>query len=281
MIKLEKLLGEVTNAAGVNAGSTGGQVIPKAIILAGAPGAGKGYVLKGLNLSGLPILNIDNTYIENLKKANVSLDLKNATPEERSKQARAMADANKEFAGKVEKTIEGKKSFILDGTAASYKKTEALVQELKKAGYEVFMLYVYTDLERSLKQNELRFQASGGKDRSLAPAIVLKTWNSVTQNYAPYRELFGDNNFISVANTLEDEKLEDLEAIKDKYLKPYDPKDTKPKSAARARYSAKQKEKVDNELRKLLSATGVKDIIDNSVSKEEAQSKLSQFLKGE
>ena len=50
MIKLEKLLGEVTNAAGVNAGSTGGQVIPKAIILAGAPGAGKGYVLKGLNL---------------------------------------------------------------------------------------------------------------------------------------------------------------------------------------------------------------------------------------
>ena len=281
MIKLENLLVEVSNAAGIDAGSVGGDVIPKAIILAGASGAGKGYVLKGLNLSGLPILNIDNTYIENLKKANVSLDLKNATPEERSKQAKAMADANKSFAGKVEKTIEGKQSFILDGTAASYRKTEALVQELKKAGYEVFMLYVYTDLERSLKQNELRFAASGGEDRSLAPAIVLKTWNNVTNNYAPYRELFGDNNFISVANTLEDEKLEDLEAIKDKYLKPYKAKDTKPKSAARQRYSDKQKEKVDNELRKLLANDGVKDIIDNSISKEEAQSKLGQFLKGE
>ena len=281
MIRLEKILKEVTNAAGVNAGAIGGQNNPKAIILAGAPGAGKGYVLKGLNIGGFKVLNIDDTYINNLKKANVSLDLKNASAEERSKQAIAMAAANKEFKGKVAATIEGKENFILDGTAASYKKTEELVNELKKVGYEVFMLYVYTDLERSLKQNELRFQASGGKDRSLAPAIVLKTWNDVTKNYAPYRQLFGDENFISVANTLEDEKLEDLEAIKDKYLKPFAPKNTKPKSAARQRYSDKQREKTDNELRKLLSDNGVKDIIDNSVSKEEAQAKLGQFLKGE
>ena len=278
MIKLENILTEVTNAAGVNMGSTAGKPVPKAIILAGAPGAGKGFVLKGLNLGNLQVLNIDDTYIENLKKANVSLDLKNASAEERSKQAIAMAAANKEFKGKVAATIEGKENFILDGTAASYKKTEELVNELKKVGYEVFMLYVYTDLERSLKQNELRFQASGGKDRSLAPAIVLKTWNDVTKNYSPYRQLFGDENFISVANTLEDEKLEDLEAIKDKYLKPFSPKDTKPKTAARAAYAAKQKEKVDNELRKLLADQGVKDIIDNSISREEAQTEISKFL---
>ena len=278
MIKLESILSEVSNAAGVNMGSTAGKPIPKAIILAGAPGAGKGFVLKGLNISGLPVLNIDDTYIENLKKANVSLDLKNASAEDRSKQAKAMADANKEFAGKVEKTIEGKQSFILDGTAASYNKTVKLKDELEKAGYDVFMLYVYTDLERSLKQNELRFQTSGGKDRSLAPAIVLKTWNQVTNNYNPYRELFGDDNFISVANTLEDEKLEDLDAIVDKYLKPYSPKDTKPKSAARQAYSDKQKEKTNNEIRKLLAKDGVKDIIDKSISAGEAKVKLTQFL---
>ena len=137
MIKLENILGELNVTTGV---PTTGK--PKAIILAGAPGAGKGYVLKGLNLSGLKVLNIDDDYIEKLKKANVSLDLKNASPEDRSKQAMAMADANKEFAGKVAATIEGKESFILDGTAASYKKTAALKEELEKAGYEVFMLYV-------------------------------------------------------------------------------------------------------------------------------------------
>ena len=60
---------------------------PKAVILAGAPGAGKGYILRGLDLGGLKTMNVDDIYVPLLKKANVSLDLKNATPEERSEQA--------------------------------------------------------------------------------------------------------------------------------------------------------------------------------------------------
>ena len=44
---------------------------PKAIILAGAPGAGKGFILSGLDLGNLKVLNVDNTYIDLLKKANV------------------------------------------------------------------------------------------------------------------------------------------------------------------------------------------------------------------
>ena len=250
---------------------------PKAIILAGAPGAGKGYVLKGLNLGGLKIMNIDNIYIDMLKQANVSLDLKNATPEERSKQAKAMADANKQFKGDIATTIEGKESFILDGTASSSKQTMKLKDELEEAGYEVFMLYVYTDLERSLKQNQDRFEKSGGEDRSLAPAIVLRTWGSVTKNYDEYKNAFGEN-FVSVSNTLEDEKLGSLDDIKDKYLKPFAPKNTKPKSPARAAYAAKQKEKANKEITDLLSDESVANIIDNSVSKEEAQGKLRQFL---
>ena len=74
---------------------------PKAIILAGAPGAGKGTVLKDLNLDGLKILNVDNIYIEKLKQANISLDLKNATPEERSEQAKLMAASNSDFSADV------------------------------------------------------------------------------------------------------------------------------------------------------------------------------------
>ena len=65
MISLVQLLKEQTSK-------------PKAIILAGAPGAGKGSILKDLDLGGLKILNIDDIFIKNLKQANVSLDLKNA-----------------------------------------------------------------------------------------------------------------------------------------------------------------------------------------------------------
>ena len=250
---------------------------PKAIILAGAPGAGKGYILRGLDLGGLKIMNIDDIFVSMLKKANITLDLKNASKEERSLQAKSMAQANKDFKGDIADIIIGKESFILDGTAASYNNTVKLKNELDEAGYDVFMLYVYTDLQRSLSQNQDRYEKSGGEDRSLAPAIVLRTWNSVTQNYEPYKNLFGDN-FTSVANTLEDEKLSDLSDIKDKYLTPFRPKNTIPKNDKAKARSAKAREKLDGELKILLADDGVKDIIDTSVSKEEAQSKIKQFL---
>jgi len=250
---------------------------PKAIILAGAPGAGKGYVLSGLNLDGIKVLNVDQGYIDLLKKANVSLDLKNANPRDRSEAAIAMAAANKEFKGKVAATIEGKESFILDGTAASIKQTANLKKELEEVGYEVFMLYVYTDLERSLKQNQDRFNKSGGEDRSLAPAIVMRSWASVTDNYKAYEAMF-DNNFVSVANTLEDEKLNDIASIVKKYLDPFKPQGTKPKDAKAQARSDKSKAALNDKLKELLSDEQVQMIINNSVSKEEAQAKIKQFL---
>jgi len=250
---------------------------PKAIILAGAPGAGKGYVLSGLNLDGIKVLNVDQGYIDLLKKANVSLDLKNAGPEARSKAAIAMAAANTEFKGKVASTIEGKESFILDGTAASIKQTANLKKELEEAGYEVFMLYVYTDLELSLKQNQGRFDKSKGEDRSLAPGIVLRSWSQVTDNFKAYKAMF-DSNFVSVANTLQDEKTDNLQDIIKKYLDPFKPQGTKPKDEKAQLRSDKSKEALNAKLLTLLSDEAVEDIISTSVSKEEAQGKIKQFL---
>ena len=249
---------------------------PKAIILAGAPGAGKGYILSGLDLGGLKVLNVDDIYIDLLKKANVSLDLKNATPEERSEQAKQMATANKEFKGDIASTIEGKQSFILDGTASSYNTTVKLKNELDTAGYDVFMLYVYTDLERSLSQNQNRYEKSGGKDRSLAPAIVMRTWKSVTDNLPKYADLFG-NNFVAVANTLDD-RMQDIDKIINKYLKPFTPTGTKPKTPAQIEKSKLQKAKDNKEIQAMLSDDFIYDVIEYTMSKEEAQMRLKQFL---
>ena len=251
---------------------------PKAIILAGAPGAGKGYVLKGLNLGGMKILNIDNIFIDKLKKANITLDLKNATPEERSAQAKEMAAANKEFKGIIQSTIEGKEPFILDGTAASFKQTEKLKLELEEAGYKVAMVYVYTDLERSLKQNQDRFEKSKGEDRSLAPAIVMRTWKSVTDNIEPYFNLF-EPHFIAVANTLEGDKLDKVEDIISKYLDPFNPKGTKPKTPSQLKKSKEQKAELNSAIQDMLDDEFIEEIKSYTMSKEEAQIRINQFLK--
>ncbi len=266
MISLVTLLKEATET-------------PKAIILAGAPGAGKGYILKDLDLGGLKVLNIDNIFVNMLKKANVSLDLKNATPEERSQQAKSMAAANKEFKGDVASVILNKESFILDGTAASLRNTLKLKDELKEAGYEVFMLYVYTDLERSLRQNQNRFEKSGGEDRSLAPAIVLRTWKNVTDNLPEYANAFGDN-FVAVANTLEGQKIGDIEKIVQKYLNPFKPEGTKPKTPDQQEKSNLQKAELNAQIQDMLSDEFLNDVIGYTVSKEEAQTRLKQFLNG-
>ena len=251
---------------------------PKAIILAGAPGAGKGFILRGLDLSGLTTYNLDLDFVPLLKKAGVSLDLKNATPEERSQSAKLMRQATSKLKDEdLPKAIANRESFILDGTAASSKATLKLKDELEKAGYEVFMLYVYTDLERSLKQNQDRFDKSGGEDRSLAPAIVMRTWNDVTQNYDIYKNAFG-GNFVSVSNLLKDEKLDNLEDIVDKYLTPFKPQGTKPKDAKAQARSDKSKAALNAKLKELIADENVQNIINNSVSKEQAQEVLRQFL---
>ena len=263
MILLKELLKEAVNGS-------------KAIILAGAPGAGKGYILRGLDLGGMKVMNVDDIYINLLKQANVSLDLKNATPEERSQQAVQMAAANKEFKGDIAATIEGKESFVLDGTAASYNTTSKLKAELEEAGYDVFMLYVYTDLERSLSQNQDRYEKSGGEDRSLAPAIVMRTWKNVTDNLPKYADLFG-SNFVAVANTLDD-RMQDIDKIIDKYLKPFTPTGTKPKTPAQIEKSKIQKAKDKEEIQAMLSDDFIYDVIEYTMSKEEAQMRLKQFL---
>jgi adenylate kinase family enzyme len=222
---------------------------PKAIILAGAPGAGKSSIVGDL-ISGIKVLNIDDYYIQNLKKAGVSLDLKKGDAESRSKSAIAMQQAKKDYDKELESDIEKRGSIVIDGTAASYNKT---------------------------KENDDRFERSKGEDRSLMPAIVMSTWKDVTKNFFPYKELFGDN---FVATTV-DKKLADAQNLEDiitKYIDPYKPTNTKPKTLAQQARSDKQKAQTRQEILDLMKQENIDKILPNILSKEEAQSKLKQFL---
>jgi adenylate kinase family enzyme len=265
MISLVELLKEVKGA-------------PKAVILAGAPGAGKSSIVGDIISSlGLKVLNIDDDFIANLKASGVSLDLKKADAEGRSKAAVAMQQAQKSYQQKLAKDIEDRENIVIDGTAASFKKTEQLKNTLEDAGYDVFMVYVYSSLEKSLSKNQDRFERSGGEDRSIMPQLVLQTWANVTKNFIPYLNLFG-NNFVA---TTKDKKLvdaRDLEDIVDQYISPYIPTDSKPKSEKERAKANADREKLEQEIRDLMSKENVTQTIQQIVSPEEAQSKLKSFL---
>jgi len=266
MIKLLDLLLEV-------------QGKPKAIILAGAPGAGKGSILGGLDLSGLKTFNLDDTIAALSKQDGFTLNQKDTDAENRSKFMKAMAQATKKLKSEdIPQAIANRESFILDGTSASKNQTVKLVDQLEQAGYDVLMLYVYTDLETSLKRNQERFEKSGGEDRSLMPGAVVSTWNSVTKNFDTYKEMFG-NNFVSVANTGESEVMKDIENILQTYVEPFKVKDGKPKTDKEIARSRAQKAKLNQEVQDILSSDQVQNIINSSISKEEAQGKINAFLR--
>ena len=252
---------------------------PIAILLAGAPGAGKGTILRDLDLSGLKTLNLDDTIAALSKSDGFTLNQKAADAEDRSKFMKAMAAATKDLkTEKIPQTIANGESFILDGTSASKNQTIKLTNELKEAGYEVMMLYVYTDLETSLKRNQERFEKSGGEDRSLPPGVVLSTWKGVTQNFKDYQDLFG-SNFISVANTGEDETMKDIENILQTYVEPFKVKDGKEKTEKEEARSNASKAKLNQEVQDILQSDQISNIINSSISKEEAQSKINAFIK--
>jgi len=266
MISLMQLLKEV-------------QGKPVAILLAGAPGAGKGSVLRDLDLSGLKTLNLDDTIAALSKTDGFTLNQKAADAEDRSKFMKAMAAATKKLKGEqIPQAIANGESFILDGTSASKNQTIKLTNELKGAGYEVMMLYVYTDLETSLKRNQERFEKSDGEDRSLLPGAVLSTWKGVTQNFNDYQDLFG-SNFISVANTGEDETMKDIENILKTYVDPFKVKDGREKTEKELARSKASKAKLNQEVQDILQSDQIQNIINSSISKEEAQSKINAFIK--
>lgn len=251
---------------------------PKALILAGSPGAGKSSFIEGVK--DALILNVDDYFMRNLKDAEVSLDLKNASAQDRRDAAKAMAAANKEFKNFTKEIILGKKNFILDGTAASTKQTLELKDQLDKLGYDVLMVYVFASLEKALDRNETRFERSKGKDRSLAPAIVMRTWNSVTQNFDTYQKAFG-NNFISVVNDKALEKGESQSSLEDlikKYIDPYKPTNTKPKTDKEKERSAKSREELNQQIKSFSDSNKIEDIKSSSVSKQEAKQEVKQFF---
>ena len=83
---------------------------------------------------------------------------------------------------------------------------------------------------------------------------------------------------MAVANTLEGQKIQDIEKIIKKYLDPFKPEGTLPKTPAQQKKSDDQKAELNAEIQDMLSDEFLYDVIEYTMSKEEAQMRIEKFL---
>ena len=153
----------------------------KAFFIAGGPGSGKSFVVRrttgGL---GLRVVNSDDAFEHQLKKANLSLKMPASETEprdvvrDRAKQTTASRKAG---------YIEGRLGIIIDGTGRDYDKISKEATELQQLGYDTYMIYVNTSLDVALERNAMRA-------RTIATPIVTKSWNDVQKNLGKFSQFF-------------------------------------------------------------------------------------------
>ena len=198
----------------------------KMIFLAGLPGGGKSTLLKQLGIeSQFTNCNIDNFYEPELEKELGTKDLH--TPTDRyarlkkridkegylptdkemesfikdkdlvSKSASIFGQATSKFKKQVGEVCQLGSNFIIDGTAANYKRTAEELEKFTKMGYDCAMILVDIDIETSQQRNIDRGKKGG---RSIYGTIIWRQGQSMADNIGLYQELFGPDRFFLVPN---------------------------------------------------------------------------------
>ena len=206
MIKLKDLLFEGVDDPG----------ILKCVFLAGGPGSGKTYVAKGLfgiperlniSHSGMKMVNSDKELKFLLNKYGFGTDLdkmpdevfQNLTTSKEKGGSNLRHFAKDLTAQRRKKYQEGRLGMIVDGTGDDFQKIQKEKKEVEEVGYDTYMIFINTTLERALERNEKR-------DRVLPEKIVVDSHRAVQRNIGGFQGLFKQNFMIVDNNKDLDEK---------------------------------------------------------------------------
>ena len=170
----------------------------KAFFLAGGPGSGKTFVTSSAFAgTGLKLVNSDNKFERDLRKANLSLKMPDAEAYFRDR----IRQSAKEFAGKqLDTYLKGRLGVIIDATGRDYALIQRQVSLLKLLGYDCYMVFVNTSLEVALERNRTR-------SRSIPEYIVSKSWKGVQANMGAFQKVFGHTKMLIVDNNRDDKEL--------------------------------------------------------------------------
>lgn len=191
------------------------QQSPIAVIIAGPAGAGKSTVYKSVLPSwfvrSAQYVNVDN-YVEFfMDKYNMFTNPSdtraptNYTLEEiRSLNASALSKGSQCTESDLEKWMTEKRHLMIDKPCDSEKVTRELVDRLRKASYDVYMLLVNVTKETAMKRNNPYLSRSSsaklvslkhkGRERQLPDIAVAKIWEGVDKNIknGVYQSIFID-----------------------------------------------------------------------------------------
>ena len=146
---------------------------PKAVIMAGGAGAGKSYLLNQLDLDSLEQFNPDK-YVEDPDHPYYN------------NLAAASSQVNKD----VEAAAENKTSFVWDTTASGVQFDKNL-DRLLKAGYDIYMVMVYT-------HPMISYISNFSRERNIPAASVFTTWRNAYQKIGEFQKKLKGNFSIFV-----------------------------------------------------------------------------------
>lgn len=184
----------------------------KLVFLAGGPGSGKSAIAKALfglqgqySYTGLKNVNSDRFFEYLLKKEGVPSDFRNMPKEQFEKITQGEGSirnrAKNLNVAQFDSWINGRLGVIIDGTGDNARKLINQAKFLKDTyGYEPFMVFVNTTLNKAIERNNKR-------DRKLPEALVREIWNSAQQALKEYKTYF-KNNFVEIDNSRDVSKIE-------------------------------------------------------------------------
>jgi predicted kinase len=184
----------------------------KVVFLAGGPGSGKSAIAKALfglqgnfSYTGLKSVNSDRFFEYLLKKEGIPSDFRNMPKEQFEKITQgegSVRDRSKNLnVAQFDSWIKGRLGVIIDGTGDNAKKLINQAKYLKDTyGYEPFMVFVNTTLNKAIERNNKR-------DRKLPEALVREIWNSAQQALKEYKAYF-KSNFVEIDNSRDVSKIE-------------------------------------------------------------------------
>jgi 8-oxo-dGTP pyrophosphatase MutT (NUDIX family)/predicted ABC-type ATPase len=155
---------------------------PRAIVMMGGPGSGKGTVLKSIDQRDPDMVHIDAD------------EFKQGLPEYRrgiEAGAKAAATSVHEESGWLvdrafDEAVADKKNILLDGTGKNVDGYTNRIQRMKDAGYDVWLFYVRTEPRVGLRRALSR---AAGKGRYVPNWVLAGAYEKIPKNFAKLARL--------------------------------------------------------------------------------------------